>query len=149
VGKSNQALRINDCHERHAPQLKHVDFLLVAQRYPVVRIRQANEGQSLGTPIEVERGRTVRTNRQDLCAATRELGVVISKARQLRATVWSAKAPQECKKDWAPAVVGETGRPPKRVHQLKLRSGLTLLQKLRHSLPTPLPSPRLHRTLPP
>lgn len=109
---ANHPIRIDDRHERHAPQLEEVYFLAVLQRNSVPGIRQSNKWESLRLPVGCKRRYPIRTHRQHLGAPLLELIILVSQARQLRAAIGSEEAPQERKQDGAAAELGQPDRPP-------------------------------------
>jgi hypothetical protein len=106
MGKADIALGVDHAVKRHASQLEQVDFLAVGAGNRMVRIGQANKGDAFVLPVLVEDRSRIRSYSQDLRAATGELAISISQARQLRAAVRSHKSTQEGKNYWPTAKIG-------------------------------------------
>lgn len=77
----------------------------------MIRIGKSNEWYPLGPPIQFKRDRAIRTDREHLGAAPRELVVLIPQARQLRAAVGSEKTPQEDEDDRPTSILGQADEP--------------------------------------
>jgi hypothetical protein len=60
-----------------------------------IGIGQADKGKVLCTPVQRKGSRSIRAYSQHLRASLRELGIVVSQTRQLRATKGSKEASQE------------------------------------------------------
>ena len=89
--EAHVAFRIQHAVQRHPPQLEQVDLLSVHPGYSMVRVWQTHEGNLFIDPVALEGICIVGPYGQDLCSPARELLVLISQARQLRATIRSHK----------------------------------------------------------
>lgn len=96
---------INDGYQRHPPELEEIDFLPVTTRYPVSRIRNADEGHLFRAPVPAKLPGPVRSDGDHFGGPAGEFGVVIPKARQLRAAVWSEEASEKSENDCPAPVV--------------------------------------------
>lgn len=128
MGETNDPCAVNYHHQRHSSQLQNVDLLPVASGHPVIRVGHARERQPFRAPIGAECICAIRTHRQDLCTASREVVIIISESRQLRAAVWSKKTPQKDKDDRPTSILGEADDTSARVAQLKFGGKLSRLQ---------------------
>ena len=88
-------LCIDHTAQGHASQPEDLHFLAIFSCHQVVRVRQADEGNLFVLPVLAEGRSGIRAHRQDLDAALGKLLIVVSQARQLRATVRSHKTAQE------------------------------------------------------
>ena len=125
--KADQTMPVNDCDQRHAAQLEKLDLLLVAPRHCVIRIGQADKRDALRLPIDTERARAIRTDRQHLRPAARELLIFMAQARQLRAAVGSQETAQKSQHDDLTAIIRKVNETPARIRQFKFRRGFTRL----------------------
>ena len=87
--EADEAVCINDGYERHPAKLEEINLLLVARRDHVPWVGQAGEWKFLRLPIDTKCAGRVGTDRQHFCTATRVFLIIVSKARQLRAAIWS------------------------------------------------------------
>jgi len=69
---TNHAVRIHHADQWHASQLEEVDLLPIAQRHLVIRIGQAGKRQFLLIPIFAKCFLAIRTDGENLRAATCE-----------------------------------------------------------------------------
>src|SRR5215207_4489036 len=92
---TNMTFRVHDAVQRHASQLKKVDFLFIESCNFMFGIGQANERNVFFIPITLKLFRFIGANRQNDYTAFSKLLVLITQARQLRATVRSHKAAQK------------------------------------------------------
>ncbi len=95
--ETDVAILIYDTAQRHTSQLEEIDFLPVHSRHAMIGIGQTDEWKVFLLPVFRESVRPIGTDRQDLHAATFELLVLITQARQLRAAVRSHEAAQKSK----------------------------------------------------
>ena len=133
MGITDESVRIHNTVQRHATQLEEVDLLLVSQCDPVIRVRQANEGDPFITPVLLKGRRRVGSYCQDLNTATGEFFIFIPQARQLRATVRSLKATQEGQYDRPAPEVSQANRVPLNIRQLKIGRGIPRCDQLLHT----------------
>lgn len=96
MSKADISIGIHNTIERHTTELEQIHFLSVQQGNLMFNVRQANEGNRFITPILLKGRGRIRANSQNLDTAAFELTISITQARQLRATIWSHKATQEC-----------------------------------------------------
>jgi len=95
VNETDKTLFIHDAAQRHPSPLEKIHLLPVHARRYMVIVGQTDEGDAFILPIALKRLRVVRTHRKNLGAATRELTVPVSQARQRRAAVRSHKSAQK------------------------------------------------------
>ena len=148
VGITQDSISINHHHEGHAPQFEEVHLLFVAQGHLVIGIGQSDKRQVLCPPIHRERRRPIRADGEDLGPSTCELRIVVAKARQLRAAVWSEEAAQKCEDDGPATEIREADNPATCVANLKIRGALAESVRLRHGRPVLWHSSRSDRTWP-
>ena len=90
-------LGIQDIVQWHASKLKKINFLFIEARNFMFGVGQANERNVFIFPETLKLLGFIRPNCQNDCAAFGELLMIITQARQLRATVWSHEAAQKIK----------------------------------------------------
>ena len=95
MGITNATIACNNTDKRHAAPLEDLDLLLVAVRDLMPRIRQAEEGKLLVSPVSLEAPPVIGANGHDLDIPRAKRLVIIAEAPQLGAAVGSQKAPQE------------------------------------------------------
>jgi hypothetical protein len=132
MGKTDKAIGVDYAHEWHATEFKYIDFLFVPTRDGVILIGQADKREFFHTPIKAECARTIRPNGKDFYSTTCILTIIISQARQLRATVGSEKSSQKSKHNIPASIIHEANRVPMVIGQLKLRRRFTGIKQVRH-----------------
>ena len=146
VRKADHARSIHHDAQWHTAELEEVDLLPIAPSDDVLRIRKAYERQAFCAPIQAEDAGAVRSYCQYLGTAMRESHVIIPKARQLRATIWSEEPTQECKDDQSAPVVRESDEAALRVTKLEVRCEFAGSIIDHHIRPVPWHLPKSHRT---
>ena len=123
---ADAAVQIHHAIHRHAAQLEKIDLLFVRPRNGMLGIGQTNERNFFLCPILLEGLQSIWTDRHDLGTARRELGVVITHARQLRAAMRSHKAAQKSKQNgFASAKAGKTDGISIYIVEFKIRGKFT------------------------
>lgn len=112
---------IDHAAQRHASQLKKVDFLPVQQGDDMVSIWQSNERDSFIAPVLLEGRKRIGAHSKDLHTATGKLIVLIAQARQLRAAVRSHKTAQECQQNGLATKIRKANRISLDIFQFKIR----------------------------
>jgi hypothetical protein len=110
--KTDKAMGVDYAHEWHATEFKYIDLLFVPARDRVILIGQADKREFFHTPIKTECARTVGPNGKDLYSAACKFTIIISQARQLRATVGSEKSSQKSKRNIPASIIHEANLVP-------------------------------------
>lgn len=96
---TNVTLLINDADQWHPPEFEQINFLPIHLRNGVCRVRQADKGNLLVSPITLKDFTRRRSDGEDFRTTRRELVVASSQARQRRAAVRSHEPAQEVQHD--------------------------------------------------
>ena len=75
---TDHAVGIHHANQRHASELKEIDFLPVTQRHLVTRIGQADKRKFLLVPILTKCVGTIGADGKNFRVATRELLIFIA-----------------------------------------------------------------------
>lgn len=130
---ADKSSRVHDAVERHAPQLKKVDFLPVQQRKFMLGVRQANEGNRFIAPVLLKGRRRIRTDRQDLNATVSKAIISISQTRQLRAAIRSRKTSQERQQHRSAAKLRQAHAPSFDILRFKIGRRVSRCDELAHA----------------
>ena len=104
--KADISVPVDHTAQRHAPHLEQVDLLPVCLRDGMIGIRQANKWDPFVPPVLFKCRRGIGAYGEDLRITSDKSLIVISQARQLRATVRSHEPAQEGKHNrLAPAII--------------------------------------------
>ena len=133
--RTYHATGIDDGYKRHAAQLEEVDLLFIPGRDLVTRVGEADKGQGLDLPVGPEGCGRIGTDGKDVGAPLRELGVLVTQTRQLRAAVRSHKAAQERKQDRLATVIDKPHACAVRIGQFEEGSRFPGVQQFRHGPP--------------
>ncbi len=95
MGVTDATLGIQETVQWHASPLKKIDFLFIEPRNFMFGIGQTHEWNIFIFPEPLKLLKVIRPDRQNDHAASSELLIFITQARQLRATVGSHKAAQK------------------------------------------------------
>ncbi len=139
MGVTDKAICIHHADQRHTTQPKEPHFLPIAPGDGVVRIGQADERNAMRLPVQAEGLSVIGSNSHDLHAATPEVDIVITPARQLRATEGSEEAAQEGQHERSAAIIGEADALRVHVFEFEIRRLRAGLKQIRHRATTPWP----------
>ena len=142
-------LGVHHIIQRHASQLKKIDFLFIEPRNFMFGIGQANERNVFIVPETLELRRIIWPDRQNDCPAFSELLIFITQARQLRAAIGSHEAAQKIKYDRSPAKFRKTNVVALYIIQFKIGSGISRCDQLTHSAAILLLSAKYRQTFSP
>ena len=146
MGISDIASAIHNAIQRHASQLEEIHFLLVHSCDRMFGIRQADKGNLFILPVLLECRTCIRADCHDQHITICEFFVLITQARQLRATVGSHKAAQKGKDDRPAAQSRQTHMISLHILQFKIRSKFSRGNEFTHVGAILSLSPRFRQT---